>query len=351
MTITTEELDSRLRVIELEHSERKPIENLIKIFIYFLIAISVVLGVFGIKQFSDMEEIVSRQVKSEFPRDSQKYKEYEELLNATAKLEAEFSDIHGKYQLALENYEHLDKVSSDFDIEGKVERLIRESTERAEREIENGVLEGTLFEQKWRLAAISTLEVLAEAQKNRNFDSDFIFNAAQTCGRLKHAELGFKLMKAAYEKNPEDSPIKAAMLASEIALGDAEKSEEAFQNLLKMVENLDPNSPHIVLSEAWNGAEELRRHADLIAALNSLLSSERKVKPSYAEALLARAYLRASRPGDFELAKEALSNAKQRLLQESVLAVWNSSTLREIKRNELAITQTDLLRNVIGDEI
>lgn len=345
MGVTEDEVESlrtRLRELEVETAGRRPIESIVKLFIYFLVALSVVVGVFGIKQLSDLDAVVARQVKQEFPRASAEYREYGELIEKTEDLEKKFAELFGKYQSALGNYEHLGKVTADFDLEGRLELLAEQGAARQDREPDGEDDTGTLYEEKWRLGAISTLEVLQQQLKERQFDADVVFNAAQLCDRLKHVDLGSRLVETAYKLNPSDEPIKAAMLSTRVQLADEESAGQAFSELMAMVSKISRNSPHIVLSEAWNAANNLRRYEPLIEKLNELTSSAgaSRFRPSFAYALLARAYLSASRPGDLGRAEDALSGAKQKLLEESVLANWHDATVEQVRGVEAAIVAT-----------
>lgn len=313
------ELKSQIHEIEVQLSGRKPVEELVKIFIYFLIAISVVVGLFGIKQFSDIQELIAAEVKLQLPRDQQRYLEYSALVEETEQTSREFDSLFGKYEVALRNFANLDKVTDDFDIEGKIERLKDESTERTVRN------DGSILDEEWRLDAISSLRVLALVQSKRQFDSDFIFNAAQAASRLHQEELAFELMKNAYEKRPIDEPIKAGMLSAQVDIGTEAEAETAFKGLMSMIPNLSPNSPHIVLAEAFNAAEDTRRYVEFIDAIDLLIARPSAFVPSYVYFKKAQAYLRASRKGDVELAAESLKIGRAVLADESVLSVWYKS--------------------------
>jgi len=342
-------LTTRVRELEQEHAERKPVSELIKLLIYFLFAISIVLGLFGLKQFSDLKGVVSEQVQLQLPRDKQRYYEYEALVNKTKEVNDKFEGLFGKYQEALSNYKNIDKLSEDFDIEGKVARLLDESNIRSQKKPINGNYEGTLLDEKWRAKAISILTVLSESQKKRDYESDFIFNAAQLAGRLQLEKLQLILMKVAHEKRPNDEPIKAGYLSSIVDTGLEEEVGQAFGSLMEMVRNLSPNSPHIVLAEAWNAAEDGRLYRELIVAITDLLESESApLKPSYAYALLANAQLRASGPGDIDKAKINLEKAKRTFASESSHSVWAESTLQQIKIVTRKLVETELLHSALA---
>lgn len=312
----------RIAKIEIELAERKPIERLVQLLIYFLAAISVVVGIFGIKQLSDINSIISSEVKNQFPRDSQKMLEYKRLIEETSELKEKYNQLYGKYESALKAYDNLDKITDDFDIEGKVARVFSEVDNRSGEE---------LLDEKWRLSVVATLKLLSESQKKKNYTSDFIFNAAQTASRLQQNSLAFELMQGAFEKRPHDAPIRAGRLSAIIAIGDEKGVNDAFADLMKMVENLDPNSPHIVLSEAWNAAENLRRYGELIGAIDNLLEKKGSaIKPSYAYFIKSFALTRTGRPGDLEKAKITANEGVAVLKLESPNSVWSEASLREL---------------------
>ncbi len=317
-------LEERFHQLEIEIAERRPVEKLIQIFIYFLAGLSVVIGLFGIKQFSDIDTVISSEVKMQFPRDQQKYLEYKKLIEDAETLNARHKELFGKYELALKTFAHLDKVTDDFDLEGKVSRVM-ETAEDGDSKL--------LKDESWRLQAVATLRLLAEAQKKRNFQSDFILNAAQTASRLQQNALAYDLMQVAYTKRPNDAPIQAGRLSAIVEIGDEKEVKDAFGSLMNMVVNLDANSPHIVLSEAWNAAEHLRRYDALVAAIDKLLKSDqRQLKPSYAYFIKAFALTRASRPGDLAIARSTMEEGLALLSKESPNAIWYDASVRELRK-------------------
>jgi hypothetical protein len=320
-TNTVQTTDERLHKLEIEMAERRPVDKLIQLFIYLLAALSIVVGIFGFKQFSDIGAVIATEVRTQFPRDQQRFLDYKKLIEDTAVLSTKHQELFGKYEAALKTFAHLDKVTDDFDLEGKVMRVM-EVAEDGNKDILN--------DEQWRLQAVATLRLLAEAQKKRNFRSDFIFNAAQTASRLQQNALAYDLMQVAFTKRPNDAPIQAGRLSAIVEIGDEKEVKDAFAALMNMVVNLDANSPHIVLSEAWNAAEHLRRYDVLVAAVDRFVQSkDRVVKPSYAYFIKAYALTRASRPGDLAAAKLTMEEGLAILTVESPNAVWYEASLRE----------------------
>lgn len=314
-------LEERFRKLELEVAERRPVEKLMRILIYFFVGLSIAIGLFGIKQFSDINTAIESEVRTQFPKDQRKYLDYKLLIEDTEELNDRYKNLFGKYESALKTFAHLDKVTDDFDLEGKISR-ITEETKDSENELTK--------DEAWRLQAIATLRLLVEAQKKRNFQSDFIFNAAQAASRLQQNALAYDLMQVAYTKRPNNAPIQAGRYSAIVEIGDEKEVEDAFKSLMKMVANLDSNSPHIVLSEAWNAAEHLRKYDSLIAAIDQLLKNQQQtLKPSYAYFIKAFALTRASRPGDLDMARSTIEEGLDILSKESPNAVWYDASIRE----------------------
>lgn len=341
VTTRLESIEGELQEMKISAAERRPVEDLLKIFIYFLVALSVVVGLFGLRQFSDLRDLVAAEVQLQFPRDQQNYLEYERMIAAARDLDRDFQDLFGKYSVALENFSELDRVKDDFDIEGKVLRVIEESDARSS---DGGP---GVMDEEWRLGAISILHLLADAQETRSFDSDFIFNAAQAASRLQQSELANELMTKAYEKRPGDEPIRAGMLSGIVNLGTEEEVEQAFGELMDMVAELTDNSPHIVLSEAWNAAEERRRYFELVGAIDRMLARESGPKPSQAYLLKAQALLRASRPDAVASAKSAMEEGLAVLKTESTFSLWFETSLKTLAQLDESFGRSEALRDFL----
>ena len=332
--------EDRLHKLELELAERKPIERQIQLFVYFLAALSVVVGVFGFKQLSDIDSLIAEEVQSLLPRQSQKFAEYKKLIDETSELAERFSGLFGKYESAAKAFANINNVTEDFDLEGKVTKLLDEVETRSGDQ---------LYEEKWRLHAVATLRLLAETQRKRNFESDFIFNAAQAASHLQQGSLAYELMQVAFTKRPNDAPIQAGRLSAIVGIGDENEVNDAFEQLMSMVVNLDQNSPHIVLSEAWNAAERKRRYEDLIGAIDRLFSNPgNRFAPSYAYFIKAFALTRASRPGDLESAKLIVAKGLEVLKTESPNSVWHDASLREYAKCLRVFESADALRSLVN---
>lgn len=340
-----QDLEKRVRECERLVAERKPVADIVKLFVYFLFALSIVLGVFGWKKFADIDQLVTETVGLRLPPDSRKFMNYKELIEETEILHQQFEQLFGQYGEALRNYEYIDKIAADYeyDIESRCTLVLVESIDRTNREIVDGDKSGTLYEESWRASAIATLRALAKAQKTRRFDSDAIFNAAQVCARLRQDELALELMRVAYDKNPDDSPIKARMLSQIVQIESGVEMESALAELMALVRSLDNKDPHIVLAEALNAVEDKRRYDDLLHAIDACIRNPRSVKPSYLYVIQAKALLRKSGDHCIDEAKVAVARAFEALSGESVHGVWVESARTELPQVQAWIAMSELM--------
>ena len=316
---------------------RTPATDLVKYLLYFWGGLSLALGAVGFATLGDIKEQVADQVVLQFPRDSQQYLDYEKLIGETEELKKDFQDLSQDYQRAVDALAYKDRVSKDWDLEGRVLRLIEESTARqfASRAIRNKLATtegdgdkayaGTLLEPAWRERALATLAALAESEKS--FDPTLYFNAAQIARRLKSWELSQVL---ATKSASDDSPAhRALLLAVKVESESGSDREDAFKGLLAMVQSLDLRSPEIVLAEAWNAAESTRRYEELYLAIVDLEAAAGVYIPSYAYAIKAQALMRWGAPGSREEADSALDDAEKLLANESPMSSWYESSKRE----------------------
>jgi len=70
------EPQSRIEAIGIEHAARQPVEKLIQLLIYFLVGVSVFLGVFGFQQFSDIANMLDEKIALQFAQDEAKVLAY-----------------------------------------------------------------------------------------------------------------------------------------------------------------------------------------------------------------------------------------------------------------------------------
>lgn len=316
-----EETEKRLEKAEKDLADlkeltasQKPVNEIVRYLLYFWLTISVIFGAFGWRQLSDFDEQVREAVAALFPRDSENYARYEQLIEDTNDLRQQFEELTRMYTERMDDLKsYADVLSDDFDIEGQLELLVSEGTD-----------DDNISDREWRTRAILTIRAFSSVLEERAFPGDFVFNVAQLCRKLRQFALVETMANAAYERDA--SPAIRAMLLSSRASsnGPGRAQEEAYTELIDMVKALDYEAdPHIVLAEAWNAAEDTRRYQVLIDALDALVSERnRRDVPAIAYAIKSRALLRRGNPGSREEALEALREGYTVYKDESPLSLW-----------------------------
>ncbi len=350
-------LEDRLRLVELDSASRKPVSEHIKIVMYFWTALIFITGAFGFYKLSDIDKIIDDKVKLVFPRQSAAFKDLENVFNDAVLVKKELDTITKNYLEKADALKRAEELSEISDLEGQIVRLHSEVAERLGRKpkdlpieendksgFEENQYAGTILDPNWRQQAIVYLNTLANSINKKNFDPDFINNAAMLCRQLDQFELAEKLTTAAYEKN--QSPPQAALFyGSKVSNSTGSENEAACSKLMGLVRVLSNNSPQIILSEAWNAAERTRRYDDLIKAIEDGIayrSINNQSIPSYCYVIMAQSLLREAGPGNVEKAKEAIKQATALLANETAYAQWYKSTLGELNetREKLELTES-----------
>lgn len=344
-----EELRKDLGKTREDLAELKPVSNLSQTVLLFVAGISTLLGIFGWRKFSDLDSLVGEQVKLQLPRSSREYSEFEEMAKSAEEISKKLQEITKDYELALTNLKYLDVLRDDFDIEGKLYILSKESTDRKLKSVNNqaGTFSGTLYETSWRTAAIATISRLPEIIKKKNLDGSMLFNAAQICRRLEQHEIAQQLTITAHDKDPSDA--NRALMLSSIVKGEIGKgADDAFGKLMEMIRNLSRDSPHIVLAEAWNAAVDQTRFGDLVKAISELEARRahdpNTFVPSYAYVIQVQAILHHSGPSALAEAVAALQKARMTLGDETSQASWFEASLSEIESCEQKIVLTNAMQ-------
>ena len=210
---------------------------------------------------------------------------------------------------------------------------------------------GNTLDNRWRIKAITTLNQLKEATKEKNFPAEFIFNAAQVARQLQQFQLAADMTQAAFDKNPSP-PIRALKLSSQVSNSSGSEQIDALNEIAQMVRELDiEKAPHIVIAEAWNASENSRNYGPLLWSLNDLIENQSdKYVPSYAYAIKAQILLRRSTDGDRENAELALSKGYDLYQKESPHAQWNDAFKREYASLTQALNQERSIDVQSGDE-
>lgn len=341
-----------------ELAEHRPVSELIRYLLYFWAAISLVIGFFGWKELSHLDDVVEQKVKLQFPRDCARYTDYLKIIEETKALYADFERLTAAYRERVDDLKRFEQITADFDIEGQVLALSEEARRRQHKganEENRGDQQSDdepLLDPRWRREAILTIERFQRSLATKNCPADFIFNAAQLCRMLKQFDLAEKLTEAAHGKDAS-SPIEAMYLSSQVQTSTAEKREKAFTSLMTMIVDLPDYSPEIVLAEAWNAAEDQRRYSELIEAIdrlveNRLSSDGASPVPSYAYIIKAQALLRRSHPGCVSAAQLCIDSADRSLAEESAMSQWFDSTLKERAEVELLLAKSRVLSSIAG---
>ena len=297
-------------------ASQKPVSEIVRYLLVFWLTISVLLGAFGWRQISDFDEQIRQAVVELFPRDSENYSRYEQLIADTNDLRENFEALTRLYTERLDDLERYADVSGDdFDLEGELERLVEEGTDDA-----------NISDTEWRTQAILSIRAFASVleREEQAAPGDFVFNVAQLCRKLRQFELVETMANAAYVRDASPA-VRALLLASQISSsGAGPEEDEAYEELIDMVRTLDYEAnPQIVLAEAWNAAEDTRRYQVLIDALGELISgSERGEVPSIAYATRSRAMLRRGNPSIKEEALEVLNEGFSVYKDESPFSQW-----------------------------
>jgi hypothetical protein len=335
-------------------------ESIAKILLVFWGVLSVGFAVFGIRSLNDIKSNVKLVTQSEIDgyvlQQKQSLEALRDSIESATKDRDEFLNVHADQMNLLL---HLREVSNEViasDLEGRVDRLILEAASRAspqgsaiefltyspgiteEQRVE--ILASTTLDPAWRSGAMGTLTRLDELlTSGANFDSNKLFNVTQVARQIGAFETSNRLADHLVRRYATPA-YQAVVLNSRIRIAkDSEEVEAGFSALMALVSTLGPQEPHIVLSEAWNGAEYLRRYADFVAAIERLERGSEVAPaasaqlpttlPSYAYVIKAQALLRESRPGSVERARAEMTNAANALRKESTHSQWYPSTVSE----------------------
>jgi tetratricopeptide (TPR) repeat protein len=368
-----EKMMQRIHAAELEIASRRNQEKVVVYLGYAAIAAGVIIGLFGISEISDIDNTVNTSI-------SQKTAEIDERLKAVdtqvevaeRRLESSIVRFDRDLDLRIDN-----KVASYVDISEDRLRDFRELGDRINKLFETlkaaeekwseiiepkllGLEEedpdadlkgrylkvlveserpGIEWDDDWRIRATSVIlratDQLSRTSQDPNFIPQFspndLFNIAQLAKQLDRFDLERNFVEAAHNAD-EGAASRALQLQSDARYSTGDQKEEAFKELMDMVRNLSLDAPQIVVAEAWNAAEALRRYGDLISSIDDLIeknSSDSSVfLPSHVFAIRGNAYQRRGLPGDLDEAAESYRLAVERFEEEGLLTQWAHATIR-----------------------
>lgn len=350
VTSEISKLDSRVDKLSEDVAAQRTIGELIKYLVYFWAAISAALGLFGWSKFSDIDKSIEQQVQLQLPRDKQEFAKFREMVAEAETLNKNYEKLAKDYEQSVEALKLSKTVGVDFDIEGRISVLIKESTKRKIDSAKSNEeqIGSDLFDSKWRKDAIATVTIFKDSLTKKSYPADFIFNVTQICRRLDQFQLAEQLTKAAYDKDASP-PIRSLYLSSQVQNSTGKQREDAFGKLMDMVANLEDHSPEIVVAEAWNAAEDQRRYDVLIDSIDKLYARN-KTPPSYVFVIKAQAILRQSKPGATQRAEQSISIASALLRNETALSSWFESTLREYTKLIQVIHNTKMANEFLAKQ-
>lgn len=328
-------LDARLRQLELEVAERRKYEKVVNLLGAAAIAAGVLLGVFGIQTFSDiddkLEAMVDRAITTHLVEAKSTLKETkktrEEIVSEVKQLERA-KEIWNEIR---PTFEQLNNYNPDTDLVGIWRNFLGKYQNLGDSEKAQWLLdpENRAKATNVVLEATKHIEQISAADNMATqFTPNDIFNIAQVSRALGRADLRRKLVDAAFEAE-ESAATQALHLESRAAAND-----ESFEELVNLVENIQIDNPQIVVAEAWNAAEDRRDYSRLIVAIDRLIERHRDddsvFLPSYVIAVKARAHLRRGLPQDLDDAVVAYAMAVRRLQLETPRSQWMEDTLQAV---------------------
>ena len=309
---------------------RRKYEKVVSLLGYAVIAAAAVVGWIGYSSFSDIEDDVQREVLASIRNadtDSvSALSRFEEYDGKMSKLLDSLEEAEGRWS------ESIRPALAELEGDETPDLMGRFLTVRGEGESD----QGPAWRRRATAVVLKIVEHVEEAQAGSavlQFSPDEVFNVAQLSRRIARYDLEGRLVQAAYEAQPRSAAARALSLQSR-ARAAGRSDEASFDELMKMVSELTIDNPHIVLAEAWNAAEDLRRYDALISAIDELIARRREdpeaFLPSYAHALKGRVHLRRALGGDVGAGTESLAEAVNLLKAEGMHSQWAESTVEEI---------------------
>ena len=334
-----ESVDNRVRQIELDVATRRNYEKVVIVLGYGAIALIAVLGFIGFSNVSDIDKKVSDRIDFLVSQTENKRGATLDTFDSYSKrMHKLFSELEGAeiaWSTKIEpKIRGLEGYDPDADLHGRYVDVMSDAEDPSRNE------------EEWRQNATALVVHAIEHVKKSNQDADFvsqfspdqIFNLAQISRRLGRNDLEYSLTRSAHEAKKSSAAARALFLQSEARRQDVQVAENsAFNDLLDLVRNLTLDSPHIVIAEAWNAAEDLRQYASLIGAIDDLIErqahDEDAFLPSYALVIKGQAHQRRGLVGDLSTAVAAYSDGVERLAVEGVRSQWGEATMKDVLEN------------------
>lgn len=279
---------------------------------------------------AELDTTIDDKIALFFDRNEAKSKIYKQNIDEMRRLIdvlAQAEDRWAEIKPALEGLEGYDP---DADLKGDFLEIIA-----ADQQTGLDTKEPTRAELVGIVLRIS--KHLRNAEENPEFALQFtpddIFNAAQIARGLKRADLEKALVNAAYELDSSSPSVRALFLQLQARYGPIEDREVRYAELLGLLNELTMDSPHIVIAEAWNAAEGMRRYSELIYALDQRISAANAepstLLPSHAFAIKGNAHQRRGLPNELQIALDTYVKAINKLALEGTHTQWAEATIRD----------------------
>ncbi|MEZ5750720.1 MAG: hypothetical protein R3D60_01715 [Paracoccaceae bacterium] len=337
-------LRADIKRLEIEQAERRPVSDILKLFGYFFAAIVVVFGLLGIKQISDLQPqivaAVSPQIDDAIERQISQHIDALDAINDSTQdwrdRAERLSELEPRYQALIDDLNRVQDALGALetaDSGGLLQRISDEvnwrSGNQARFDLEGDPFRNTVYETTWRAGILASVTRLIDDEAAlAQVTAEELFNLLQDMRRIDADWIGVRIMNA-IPQDPAKPEIEALRYGLIARMSVGEEREEAFQNLLLLLASFGERNPQIVISEANNATETLRRFSDTISVLEQEI--ERRERDggyliSYAYAALGELYMMRGTPNDSDRALEYFEKAQELLLRESPLNHFRNST-------------------------
>lgn len=277
---------------------------------------------------AELDSTIDDKIALFFDRNETKAETYKRNVNDLKRLIDVLSQAEERWEEIKPALEGLGGYDRDADLKGDFLSIIE-----AEQKANLGAEGPTRAEQVGIVLRISNH--LRNAEENPEFALQFtpddIFNAAQIARRLQRIDLENELINAAYDLDSSSPSVRALFLQLQARYGPQEERGLRYAELLGLIGGLTLDSPHIVMAEAWNAAEGLRRYTELISAIDERIKSAKEnpgiLLPSHAFAIKGNAHQRRGLPSELQVALDSYVKAIDRLAREGTQTQWAEATI------------------------
>ncbi|NDW02775.1 hypothetical protein [Salipiger sp. PrR002] len=278
---------------------------------------------------AELDVTIDDKIALFFNRNEAKSNKYKQNVDDMRRLIDVLAQAEGRWAEIKPALEGLENYDPDADLKGDFLAIIE-----ADQQTELDISDSTRAEQVGIVLRVSSHLRNAEDDPDftLQFTPDDIFNAAQIARGLQRPDLENELVNAAYNLDRSDLSVLALFLQLQARYGPIEERNMRYSELIGLLNELTMDSPHIVIAEAWNAAEGMRRYTEFISALDQRISSAKEdsslLLPSHAFAIKGNAHQRRGLPGELQVALESYIQAIDRLAMEGTHTQWAEATIR-----------------------